>query len=91
MSRLRMCEDTVAQVCIKYIHGELDESMNQKIWKAIHDVVKHEQTIHFAFEIAYRIGYARSYLADAMSEVTYKIKKKAIRDKIAKLIEKEQI
>lgn len=85
MARLSIFEDAVAQMCFKYIHGELDTETNEKMWKAIHEGVEHNEAIYFCFEIAYRIGYSRSHLADAMSEVTYKKKKKAIRDNVLKI------
>jgi hypothetical protein len=85
MARLSIFEDTASQMCFKYIHNECDASTNEKMWKAIHDGVEHNEAIHFCFEIAYRIGYARSYLANTMSESTYKKKKKAIRDNVIEI------
>lgn len=90
MSKLRIFEDDVSQMCFRYLHGELDTETNEKMWKATHDGVKHNEAIHFVFEIAYRIGYARSHLANIMSETTYKKKKQAIRENIKKIVRSEQ-
>lgn len=76
MSRLSLFNDTVAHLCFEYLHGTLDEATNAKIYDAVHEVVDQRDASVYVFEIAYRIGYAKSQLANSISEVTYKNRKK---------------
>ena len=85
MPRLSLFNDTAAHLCYEYLHGTLDETTNEKIYDIVHEAVDQSVAGAYVFEIAYRIGFAKSQLADVISEVTYKKKKKAIRDKIASL------
>lgn len=85
MARLSITNDTVARLCYEYMHGQLDAKTNEKIYNSACEVVDRKYAIPFVFEIAYRLGYAHSELADFMSEVTYKQKKKAIRENIKKI------
>lgn len=85
MARLSLFNDTVAHLCCEYLHGTLDATINEKIYNAVHEVADQRMASVYVFEIAYRIGYVKSQLADIMSEVTYKKRKKSIRDKIALL------
>lgn len=85
MPRLSLFNDTVAHLCFEYLQGTLDATTNEKIYNAVHEVVDQRVASMYVFEIAYRIGYAKSQLADYISEVTYKNRKKAIRRKISSL------
>ena len=89
MARQSMMNDTAAQVCFRYIHGEFGSDKNEKIWRTVREIVPSNMIVHFVFEIAYRIGYARSYIAGDFSEATYKKKKKQIRDNIQKMFSGE--
>lgn len=83
MSRQSMTSDIAAQICWQYLHGGFDETTNEKIYDIAYSVVKNKHLlITFVFEIAYRIGYAKSALMNEMSEVTYKLKKQRIRDEL---------
>ena len=87
MSRQSIANDIAAQICWNYIHGGYDEETNEKIYYQIHSIIPNRDiAIRMLLEIAYRIWYANSLLADYMSEVTYKIKKKQMRDKLVSLI-----
>ena len=89
MARLSIFDDTVAHICWKYIHGEYGAKINETIYYATAEIVPYQWEIYiFIMEIAYRTGYANSILGREMSEVTYKKKKKAIRDNIKRLIER---
>ena len=83
MARLSIFNDTVAQLCYDYLHGTLDETTNEKIYEAVHSVVDQKDAGAYVYEITYHIGYVNSQLADVISEVTYKKRKKQIRDKLA--------
>lgn len=82
MSRQRIIDDKAAQICWKYLHGEFDEKTNVAIHDIVHHYIDNIIAITMIFEIAYSIGYAKSNLMDDMSEVTYKKKKKRIRDEL---------
>ena len=83
MARQRLTDDIAAQTCWKYLHGGFDEKTNIQIYDIVHQVIPDKNiAIRMMFEISYHIGYAKSNLMDYMSEVTYKIKKKRIRDKL---------
>ena len=86
MSRLRLIDDKAAQICWEYIHGEFDEETNVAIYNIAHLNTNHIIAITMILEIAYRIGYAKSYLAPYMSEVTYKEKKKGLRNKLVSVV-----
>lgn len=85
MARQRLIDDTASQVCWKYLHGEYDGKTNVTIYGIAHKHIDHLLAVTMIYEIAYRIGYARSHLADVMSETTYKKKKKAIRENIKQM------
>ena len=86
MARQRLIDDKASQICWKYLHGNFAEETNA----AIHDIAHHNNdkitAVTLIFEIAYRIGYAKSYLSQYMGETTYKIKKKRIRDKLVSMV-----
>lgn len=86
MSRQSLTDDKASQICWKYLHGGFDEKTNV----AIHDIIHHNTdkriAITMILEIAYRIGYAKSYLTKDMSECTYKIKKKLLRNKLVAMV-----
>ena len=84
MARQSIADDIAAQTCWKYIHGGFNEENNVQIYNIIHKVFSDKYlAILMTVDIAYRIGYAKSALMNYMSEVTYKIKKKRIRDNVA--------
>jgi hypothetical protein len=87
MSRLRRFDDTVAHLCYEYLHGDCDEPTKVKIYEAVHSVVSQKDAPMYVFEIAYAIGYAKSALQDFVSETTYKKRKKAIRDRLAEILQ----
>ena len=89
MARLKLSDDSVAQLCYKYLHGGCGKATNKKIYKAVHDVVSQKDATMYVFEIAHAIGYAKSALQDSVSETTYKKKKKAIRENILNIIRSE--
>lgn len=83
MARQSLANDVAAQICWKYLHGGFNEAVNERIYYIVYSVVGRKKLIpQFVFEIAYRVGYAKSALADELSEVTYKIKKKRIREEL---------
>ena len=83
MSRVCMAEDVAAQICWRYFHGGFDGDTNETIYTIVHSIIPDKaQAIRMLFEIAYRIGYAKSQLQTFMGEITYKLKKKWIRDTI---------
>lgn len=85
MSRQSIVDDTAAQICWLYLHGELTEQGNIKVHDISHCICHDKYiAITMILEIAYRIGYAKSGLIYYMSEVTYKKKKKWIRDMLVK-------
>lgn len=86
MSRQRLIDDKASQICWKYLHGEYDGKTNAMIHGIAHKNADNMIAITMIFEIAYRIGYAKSYLMQYMSEVTYKKKKKRIRDKLVAMV-----
>ena len=90
MARLKLFNDSVVHLCYKQLHGGCGEDTNEKIYKAVHDVVGQRDATMYVFEIAYAIGYAKSALQDFVSETTYKKKKKAIRENILKIIRSEK-
>lgn len=91
MSRQSIINDRAAQIAWKYFHGELSQASNEAVYNIAHDVF-HDRKIEITMllEIAYREGYAKSDLADDMSEVTYKRKKKRIRDMLVRNIDLEK-
>jgi hypothetical protein len=82
MARQRLIDDKASQICWKYLHGEYDEKTNVAIHNIAHHNTEKIIAITMIFDIAHRIGYAHSDLAQCMGETTYKIKKKRIRDKL---------
>ena len=89
MSKLSIFKDVPARICWKYLHNGLSPEENERMWICFHNIVPHSQFIHFAYEIAYHKGYAKSFLFDEMSETTYKKKKKIIKDNILMCFGKE--
>lgn len=83
MARQNLIDDKAAQICWKYLHGEFDEKINATIHDIAHYNTDKEIAITMIFDIAYRIGYAKSDLMLYMSETTYKIKKKLLRNRLA--------
>ena len=84
MPRQSIFDDKAAQICWQYLHDEYDKETNVDIWCIV--CLEFPETpiaIAIIREIAYRCGYAKSELAEYMSEVTYKKKKKRIRDMLA--------
>lgn len=89
MSRQRLIDDKGSQICWKYLHGDFDEKTNVAIHYIAHRNTDKIIAITMLFEIAYRIGYAHSNLAQCMSETTYKIKKKRLRDELVLVVNYE--
>lgn len=81
MSRLGFMQDRPAHIVREYLHRGFPQKVNEKIYSIVHIAVRDKsKAIRMLHDIAYRIGYGKSELAGCMSEVTYKIKKKWIRD-----------
>lgn len=81
MARQSIINDRAAHICWLYLHGGLTEQANITVHDIAHFVCPEKYTaITMILEIAYREGYAKSALMNDMSEVTYKKKKKRIRD-----------
>lgn len=88
MSRICLFNDLVAHYAWKYMHNELSASQRKKLYKAIFDYTYSKfMTLVFIEEIAYQIGYAKSRLFTAMSETTYKKRKRIIRNKIDRILQ----
>jgi hypothetical protein len=65
----------------KYIKGELDEKTNALIQICAEEIALDDWFV-YVIEIAYHIGYAKSILADDISESTYKKMKKLVTDNL---------
>lgn len=88
MARQSIINDRAAHICWLYLHGGLTEQANITVHDIAHFVCPEKYTaITMILEIAYRCGYAKSDLTEQMSEVTYKKKKKRIRDMLVQGIE----
>lgn len=86
MSRQCLINDKASQICWLYLHGEFDEKTNIDISDIAHKNIDKRFAIPMVFEIAYRIGYAKSELMQYMSETTYKRKKMQIREKLVETV-----
>jgi hypothetical protein len=81
MSRLGITQDRPAHIAWVYLHRGFPQKVNEKIYSIVHITIPDKnKAIRMLHDIAYRICYGKSELAGCMSEVTYKIKKKWIRD-----------
>lgn len=86
MSRVNITQDIPAQVCWEYLHDNLSRARKREVRNIVIIAIPNRlQVKPMIREIAYRTGYANSWFATKMSEVTYKKKKQWIRN----LIEKE--
>jgi hypothetical protein len=81
MARQSIINDRPAHIAWEYLHGHFQQEVNETIDNIVHIAVPDKnKAIRMLLDIAYRIGYGKSELAYCMSEVTYKKKKKWIRD-----------
>lgn len=92
MARLSIMNDSVAHLCWRYVNKECDVNLAIEICTTTLPITNYDvRTAYlFIYEMAYRIGYAKSNLSDCMSETTYKIKKKQIRDILAQFLEEQK-
>ena len=65
----------------KYLLCELDEKTNSLIRSCAEEIVLDDWLVYI-IEITYHIGYAKSILADNISESTYKKIKKLVKDNL---------
>ena len=76
-------QDIPAQICWEYLHGNLSRVCKREVRNIVIIAIPNRlQVKPMIREIAYRVGYANSWFADKMSEVTYKKKKQWIRNLI---------
>lgn len=81
MSRVNIIQDIPAQICWKYIHGDLSKADKEKVRSIISIAIPNRLRVNkMIWEIAYRIGFVKSEFAQYMSETTYKKKKQWIRN-----------
>ena len=86
MSRQSIIDDKAAQIAWQYLHGELSKKDKSTVHEIAYYICDKRRTAKtMLFEIAYRIGYAKSDLRDVMSETTYKKKKHRLRDKLVSM------
>ena len=78
-----MWQDIPAQLCLEYLHGNMSRARKREIRNIIIIAIPNRlQVKYMVREIAYRTGYANSWFATKMSEITYKKKKQWIRNTI---------
>lgn len=65
----------------QYLRDELDEITSFHIRVAAEEIALDDWLV-YVIEIAYHIGYAKSILADNISESTYKKMKKSVTDNL---------
>ena len=83
MSRVNIMQDIPAQICWEYINGNMRKEDKREIRDMVLIAVPNKRLANqMIYEIAYRVGFAKSNLSKYMSEVTYKQKKKWVRDLI---------
>lgn len=87
MSRVGIMQDTAAHICWEYLHNSLSRDRKQQVLSIVIIAIPNRRKAKiFIWEIAYRIGYAKSQFSKYMSEVTYKKKKQWCRNLIIKEI-----
>lgn len=70
--------DIPAQICCKYLQGGLRKADEEKVRSIVFIAIPNRLRVDkMIWEIAHRIGFAKSEFSQYMSEVTYK-KKEAV-------------